>query len=114
MHAEDIARVCHEANRGLCEAFGDHSQLPWNDAPAWQRESAINGVKFIVLNPSATPGASHESWLAEKHREGWKYGPIKNSKLKEHPCFVPFNELPAEQQAKDFVFGSIVRAMLTL
>ena len=43
MNIEDIARICHEANRAYCKAFGDDSHLPWDSAPQWQRESAIMG-----------------------------------------------------------------------
>jgi len=106
-----IAKTCHEANRALCAAFGDHSQPSWADAPSWQTKSAVNGVRFIRNDPSAGPSASHEAWLDEKRRDGWTYGPVKDPIAKTHPCFVPYDQLPAEQKAKDYVFGAIVRAM---
>ena len=31
-----IARICHAANKALCEAFGDTSQKDWEDAENWQ------------------------------------------------------------------------------
>lgn len=108
---EDIARVCHEANREYCARLGDNSQLPWDMAPEWQRRSAVNGVQFHIGNPGSSASASHESWLAEKEQDGWKYGPVKDPEKKEHPCFVPFNQLPIEQQRKDVLFSSIVRAL---
>ena len=109
---ERIAKICHEANRGYCEALGDHSQLAWEDAPQWQRDSAVAGVEFICDNPGAKPSASHESWLAQKQADGWKYGVVKDAEKKEHPCFVPYDKLPVEQKAKDYIFGAVVRAML--
>jgi len=108
---ERIAMVCHEANRMYCWTIGDDSQLPWNDAPAWQRTSAINGVAFSLANPDAPPSASHDSWMAEKRDAGWKYGPVKDADKKEHPCFLPFAELPVEQQLKDKLFRAIVKAL---
>ena len=107
MNIEQIAKVAHEVNRAFCKAIGDNSQPAWEDAPEWQRSSAINGVQFHVDNPDAKPSASHESWLAEKERDGWKYGPVKDADKKEHPCFVPYNELPMEQKAKDYLFGAV-------
>lgn len=107
-----IAKVCHEANRAYCAAFGDDSQPSWDDAPTWQRESAIKGVYHIMDNPNAGPEDSHNSWLAEKERDGWKWGPVKNPETKEHPCFVPYDQLPVVQKGKDYIFGAIVRAML--
>jgi hypothetical protein len=109
MELEKIARVCHEANRAYCQAIGDFSQPYWDEAPEWQRKSAINGVQFHMDHPGADPSASHEAWLEEKQRDGWKYGAVKNPDTKEHPCFVPYEQLPVEQRAKDYIFTAIVR-----
>lgn len=108
---ERIARVCHEANRALCQAFGDESQLPWPDAALWQHESAIKGVAFAIDNPNASPAAQHEAWVADKLADGWRKGPTKDPARKVHNCLVPYAELPPEQKAKDHVFRAIVRAM---
>jgi len=62
-------------------------------------------------NPDATPALSHESWLKEKSDSGWKFGPVKDAEKKEHPCMVPFEALPPEQQMKDILFAAIVRAL---
>lgn len=105
---EYVARECHEANRRYCGSVGDYSQHEWSDAPDWQRESAKNGVKFHFENPNASASASHENWLKEKEADGWKYGPVKDPEKKEHPCFVPYGELPQEQQNKDTLFITVV------
>jgi hypothetical protein len=104
----DIAKKCHEINRAYCAALGDTSQLPWDQAPEWQRQSAINGVQFHIEHPDAGPDASHNSWLEEKRSAGWKFGPVKDADKKEHPCFVPYDQLPAEQKAKDYLFKQTV------
>ncbi len=111
MDIEDIARVTHEANKAYCDSLGDFDQLHWEQAPEWQRESAIKGVQFHLDNPNASPSASHEAWLAEKEATGWKYGPVKDADKKEHPCFVPYDLLPREQQAKDHLFKGIVHSL---
>ena len=103
-----IALTCHEINRTYCELLGDFSQPAWHEAPKWQKDSAIAGVKFQLENPTAHPSASHDSWLKEKAATGWKYGPVKNPARKEHPCFVPYEQLPDEQKIKDHLFKSIV------
>lgn len=109
-----IAAVCHAANREYCKTIGDHSIPSWDLAPSWQRESAIAGVEMHVANLAAgaktAPSASHESWLAKKRADGWKFGPTKDAGLKTHPCFVPFEQLPPEQKVKDYIFGAIVEA----
>jgi hypothetical protein len=107
---EDVAEACHDINRAYCQAIGDDSQPSWDDAPEWQKSSAISGVKFHLENPDASPSASHESWLAQKKAEGWKYGAVKNADLKEHPCFVHYSDLPKEQKAKDYLFKQTVHS----
>lgn len=107
---ETVAKVTHEANRAYCQTLGDDSQPTWEDAPDWQKESAINGVKFHLENPDASLSASHDNWMAEKLADGWKYGSVKNPETKEHPCLVPYDQLPVEQQVKDAIFTHIVRA----
>lgn len=102
------ARAAHEVNRAYCLALGDTSQPSWENAPAWQQSSAINGV--IGALGGNTPEQSHELWLAEKLENGWKYGTIKNPDTREHPCMVPYAQLPDAQKAKDELFVTVVRA----
>ena len=105
---ERIAKIAHEVNRGYCQALGDMSQTSWEDAPDWQKQSAINGVKFHLMNPAATPEDSHEIWMMEKVADGWKYGPEKDTFLKTHPCMVPYKQLLLSQRIKDYLFKAVV------
>lgn len=107
-----IAEICHEVNRLYCKHGGDTSQRPWNCAPQWQRDSAVNGVLAIVEGRITKPRDSHENWLAEKKANGWKYGPIKNESTKEHPCMVEFEKLSEYQQTKDRIFFNIVKSLI--
>lgn len=109
---EHVAKVAHEVNRAFCKAQGDNSQPAWEDAPEWQKLSAIEGVKAIIEDPSMTPQKSHEGWMTQKYKDGWKYGPVKDPENKEHPCMVPYEELPESQRAKDELFVASVKAAL--
>ena len=42
----DIARTCHNANKALCEAYGDHSHVDFDSAPPWQKKAVMDGVEF--------------------------------------------------------------------
>ena len=111
MNQEQIARVAHEVNRAYCQALGDNSQPKWEDAPQWQRDSAMLGVQLHTENPNAGPQASHESWMAQMVAYGWVYGPEKWPEAKEHHCIVAFDQLPREQQTKDYIFRGVVHAL---
>lgn len=110
MHKTDIARVCHEVNKAYCESIGDTSQLPWEEAPQWQKDSVMMGVD-LHLSGDYGPEASHGSWMKQKVNEGWVYGEVKDPEVKTHPCIVPFDQLHKEQQAKDFIFTQIVKSL---
>lgn len=110
-YIEDIARITHEANRALQLIQGDPVvSPPWDEAPESQRESAKDGVRAALrgLNPEQL----HDNWLAFKKDDGWTYGPVKDEELKQHPCFVPYDELPEDQKLKDYLFQAIVNGYL--
>src|SRR5690242_573873 len=107
-----VAQVCHEANRAYCKILGDLSQPSWELAPDWQKESACLGVQRVLEDPVITPEQLHESWVEQKVRGGWKYGPEKNPALKTHPCMVPYAELPELQRKKDALFRGICQGLL--
>lgn len=111
MNIEQIAEVCHEANRAICEAAGDYTQKAWADAEQWQQDSAIKGVAFAIRNPNAPASAQHDAWMADKIADGWCYGTVKDASAKTHPCIVSYDELPFDQRVKDHVFRAIVFAL---
>lgn len=106
-----IAKICHEANKVYCEEHDDFSQKHWDEAEEWQRNSALNGVKFCIENPDSGDSAQHDAWMKEKIEQNWVYGEVKDSVAKTHPCLVPFEKLPVFQQKKDALFRAIVNAL---
>lgn len=109
---EQIAQITYEANRAYCKTIGDNSNLPWDEAPDWQKTSTIAGVAAHRQDPHSTPRMSHEKWLTFKLNDGWKFGPVKDADKKEHPCILPYDDLPAEQKLKDYLFRDIVRTFI--
>ncbi len=108
---ETIARTCHETRRALCEAFDEAPLSSWDNAPEWQRECTRLDVQLHQNNDDFTAKKSHENWMEHKFQEGWTYGPIKDADAKTHPWLIPFDELPPEQQAKDYIARAIVDAL---
>ncbi len=106
-----IARATHEANRVYCAALGDTTQVPWDEAPGWQRRSALDGVKAVLDGSASTPQEQHEAWESYKRRDGWTYGATKDPILRTHPCLLPYAELPASQRAKDEIFRAVARGV---
>lgn len=105
---EIVARMAHEMLRAWCELNADHALKRWEDAPAWQHESTIDAVRFFSDHPGADDGAMHAAWLDQKLRAGWTVGPVKDAQRKQHPCMVPFDQLPADQQFKDRLLRLVI------
>lgn len=111
MEIEQIAEVCHEANRTYCRSQGDLSHKLWTETPWSIKQSAIAGVVFLQENPDAPLEALHEKWREHKKANGWVFGEEKDDLTKTHPCMLPYADLPKIQQVKDALFRTIVRAL---
>lgn len=45
----------------------------------------------------------HETWANERMKQGWTYGPVRNDMLKQHPCLVPYDDLPETETIHDHI-----------
>ena len=112
MKIEELAKICHQANKAYCESLNDFSQVNWELTFPKIRESAINGVNKIVKDPNTTPEEMHDNWCDFKKNEGYKYGKIKDDTLKTHPCLVSYDKLDKKQTVKDELFRTICLTFL--
>lgn len=111
---ERAAKAAYEVNRTYCLMLGESPQESWEHAPMERRSSYIAGVESIIENPVMLDSEQHDEWLRHKTEEGWKYGPVKDEAKKEHPCIVPYHELPMWQKVKDSIFKSVIWGILNL
>jgi len=44
---------------------------------------------------------THEIWAAGRVAQGWRHGPVRDDARKEHPCLVPYEELPEDEKDYD-------------
>ncbi|MFL5245321.1 MAG: RyR domain-containing protein [Gemmataceae bacterium] len=65
------------------------------------------GTPGIVLGPEVSEliellaKNTHEVWARQRSDEGWKWGPARDDKKKEHPCLVPYEQLPESEKEYD-------------
>lgn len=104
--------AAHEVNRQYCLAIGDNSQVHWENAPSWQRDSVMMGVDGALSGN--TPEQSHIGWMNHKRAEGWVYGEVKDPTAKTHPAFLDYADLPEAQRMKDELFLTTVRGMASV
>jgi len=44
---------------------------------------------------------NHDVWARERIAEGWTLGPKRDDERKQHPCLVPYDELPDSEKRYD-------------
>ena len=43
----------------------------------------------------------HEVWAQNRILDGWSYGPVRDDVKKQHPCLIPYEDLPESEKEYD-------------
>lgn len=58
---------------------------------------------------------NHDVWARQRIADGWRYGPERHDQRQEHPCLVPYDQLPdSEQQYDRQTAREVLKAILAL
>ncbi|MBK7831265.1 MAG: Ryanodine receptor Ryr [Gemmatimonadetes bacterium] len=58
---------------------------------------------------------AHDLWALQRFADGWKVGPARNDARKQHPCLIPYAELPESEKEYDRVTAvGTLKAILAL
>jgi len=44
---------------------------------------------------------AHDIWAQQRLADGWTYGPRRNDAARQHPCLVPYADLPESEKQYD-------------
>lgn len=44
---------------------------------------------------------AHDMWAEQRLTQGWSYGPRRDDERKQHPCLVPYDQLPDSEKEYD-------------
>ena len=105
----DIAQICHEANRALCKVLGDRVLPEWGALDNESQGITVRAVRYILdQQPAPSLAEIHERWRMDKVMHGWTYGEVTDDAKKTHKNMTLYIDLPVEQKAKDSLFLNIV------
>ena len=58
---------------------------------------------------------THDNWVRQRLADGWRHGQQRNDLQKEHPCIVPYEDLPESEKEYDRKISlGVIQAMLAL
>ena len=44
---------------------------------------------------------THDVWAKERMEQGWRFGEVRDDEKKEHPCLIPYEDLPESEKVFD-------------
>ncbi len=100
--AEQIAEIIHSVSSLIPRPDGS-SVGSWADLPEKFKINATNAVIEIMNSHSKTAEELHNLWMQPLLDDGWVVGNY-NRDLKQHPCLVPFDQLPESEVLKDEIW----------
>jgi|SRR5215469_1214415 len=86
----------------------DYNPTPIQTEHIVLRDEILELVELLAEN-------AHDIWALERLRDGWTFGPKRDDLKRQHPCLIPYLQLPERERDYDrtMVIESI-RAILAL
>jgi hypothetical protein len=63
--------------------------------------SSVTLTPEIVALTELLARNAHDVWARQRLADGWRYGNKRDDERKEHPCLVPYDELPESEKQYD-------------
>ena len=114
--ARDLGRIMHAIRREIALMYGGNVPPAWDDPACTEADkaSSARGALRMLVNPDMSAEEEHDKWWEERASQGWKYGAVRDNKLKLHPMMKPFAELPLGEKLKDLARVAMVREVREL
>ena len=72
-----------------------------DDAKSGKRATLEELTSYLDAHIDRLADEEHKGWMAQRARNGWRYGTPRNDTLKLHPLMVPYRDLPDVEKDKD-------------
>jgi hypothetical protein len=104
---EKLAPADREANRAAARriadvlARADLGLAAAEQATAANKSAAAEIAPAIEAHIERLAEAEHDGWMAQRTKDGWRYGSPRDDARKLHPSIVPYRDLPEAEKEKD-------------
>lgn len=85
--------------KSVCLPSPAEDPLSYKPKPIDTSAAALN-EEILKLTELLAKNA-HDIWARQRLAEGWRYGPIRDDAEKQHPCLVPYEDLPESEKQYD-------------
>ena len=97
---DELSEEFKESNRAQAQSIGEKLSAAGLSFDA-DESSAETVDEFDDATMLLLARNEHIRWMQEKLANGWVYAPVRDNEKKHHPCLVPYEQLPPEEQQKD-------------
>jgi hypothetical protein len=103
----ELAPIDQDDNRAAARRIPDVLALiglglvPQEDAKSVKRPTEKEIKLYIEARIELLAEAEHDGWMAQRTKNGWRYGTPRDNARKLHPLMVPYGKLPPDEKDKD-------------
>ncbi len=112
---ELMAKAIHEIRRDLTAVQPEPSKidkwaaLPWDELPDIYQKVEVAVVAFRFSDPGADSRSSHQTWMNQLIKSGYKWGEKNSIVDKTHSFLVPYDQLPYEKRLGNAIIDSVMK-----
>jgi hypothetical protein len=82
-------------------ALKKRRRVPVNYRPKPLPTTGVDVSSEILELTELLAKNTHEVWAQQRLADGWRYGARRDDGAKEHPCLVPYDNLPESEKEYD-------------
>jgi hypothetical protein len=104
---DQLAPIDREANRAAARRIADVlaraglGLVAAEQATSANKPAAADVAPTIEAHIERLAEAEHDGWMAQRTKDGWRYGSPRDDARKLHPSMVPYGDLPDAEKEKD-------------
>jgi hypothetical protein len=102
---DQLAPIDQEANRAAARRIADVLARAGLGLTTTEQAASANTsaeiASYIEAHIERLAEAEHDGWMAQRTKDGWRYGSPRDDARKLHPSMVPYRDLPDAEKEKD-------------